>query len=61
MILIDEPFEHLDPVNRWYLRDFLFNLCHKRYTRQIIVSAYEETLARKFLAYDEEMINIICP
>ncbi len=48
-LLIDEPFEHLDSMNRKYLRDFLNDSIEKGYISQLIVTTYEETLTRTFL------------
>lgn len=48
-LLIDEPFEHLDSINRKYLRDFLSDSIKKGYISQLIITTYEETLTRTFL------------
>jgi DNA repair exonuclease SbcCD ATPase subunit len=48
-LLIDEPFEHLDSMNRKYLRDFLDDSIKKGYIFQLIITTYEETLTRTFL------------
>ena len=59
VLMIDEPFEHLDLANRTFLRDFLFQLCERKHVAQLVITTYEETLTRKFLTPGFEAVNII--
>lgn len=49
ILLLDEPLEHLDPHNRRLLASLLVAASdHERHPRQILVTTYEETVARRF-------------
>ena len=48
-VLLDEPFEHLDVVNRRSLLRFLETVCNKRLVRQMVVCTFEERLARAYI------------
>ncbi len=56
-LMIDEPLEHLDPVNRRSLMRFFLAACHNRFFDQALITTYEEALVRKYIS--EEDINII--
>lgn len=56
-MLIDEPLEHLDPVNRRSLIRFLVGAYRQDTFRQAIVATFEESLIRKYMS--EEGINVI--
>lgn len=51
-LLIDEPLEHLDPVNRRSLIRFLIEGYHKGAFKQAIVTTFEESLIRKYMSDD---------
>jgi len=48
-MLVDEPLEHLDAVNRWALVDYLVEICQKELPRQLIVTTIEESYLREYL------------
>lgn len=56
-LLIDEPLEHLDPVNRRSLIRFLIEAYHKGAFKQAIVTTFEESLLRKYMS--DEAVNVI--
>jgi exonuclease SbcC len=56
-LLIDEPFEHLDPVNRRSLIRFLVGAYRQDSFKQAIVATFEESLIRKYMS--QEGINVI--
>lgn len=56
-LLIDEPLEHLDSVNRRSLVRFLTSAYHREAFKQMIVTTFEESLIRKYLS--EEGISVI--
>jgi DNA repair exonuclease SbcCD ATPase subunit len=56
-LLIDEPLEHLDPVNRRSLVRFLTSAYHREAFKQVIVTTFEESLIRKYLS--EEGVSVI--
>lgn len=51
-LLIDEPLEHLDPVNRRSLIRFLVESYQQGLFKQAIIATFEETLVRKYLSQD---------
>ena len=51
-LLIDEPLEHLDPVNRRSLVRFLVQSYRRGMFKQVIVASFEEALVRKYLSED---------
>jgi len=56
-LLIDEPLEHLDPVNRRSLLRFLMGAYRRRSFEQAIVATFEESLIRKYMS--EKGVNVI--
>jgi exonuclease SbcC len=56
-LLIDEPLEHLDPINRRALIRFLVSAYRHKSFQQAIVTTFEETLIRKYMA--EEGLHVI--
>lgn len=56
-LLIDEPLEHLDSVNRRSLIRFLIGAYRRKSFEQAIVATFEESLIRKYMS--EEGINVI--
>jgi DNA repair exonuclease SbcCD ATPase subunit len=56
-LLIDEPLEHLDPINRRSLIRFLVGAYRRNSFRQAIIATFEESLIRKYMS--EEGINVI--
>jgi DNA repair exonuclease SbcCD ATPase subunit len=56
-LLIDEPLEHLDPVNRRSLIRFLVGGYRRRSFQQAIIATFEESLIRKYMS--EEGVNVI--
>ncbi len=51
-LLIDEPLEHLDPVNRRALVRFLVGAFRRNSFRQAIVATVEESLVRRYMSDD---------
>lgn len=56
-LMIDEPLEHLDPVNRRSLIKFLVDAYHHQIFGQAIIATFEESLIRKYQS--NEGVNII--
>ncbi|MDX1418080.1 MAG: hypothetical protein R3293_28015, partial [Candidatus Promineifilaceae bacterium] len=56
-MLIDEPLEHLDAVNRRSLIRFLIQAYRSGRFRQAIVATFEESLIRKYMSDDD--VNVI--
>ncbi len=56
-LMIDEPLEHLDPVNRRSLIRFLVSAFHGQLFEQAIIATFEESLIRKYTS--EEGVNVI--
>lgn len=56
-LMIDEPLEHLDPVNRRSLIRFLVQCYRRGIFKQAIVATFEESLIRKYLS--EDGVNVI--
>jgi ATPase subunit of ABC transporter with duplicated ATPase domains len=56
-LLIDEPLEHLDAVNRRSLIRFLIGAYKRDRFKQAIVATFEESLIRKYMS--DEGVNII--
>lgn len=52
-LLIDEPLEHLDPINRRSLIWFLVEAQRKGRFRQAIIATFEESLLRKYMSDDD--------
>ncbi len=49
-LLVDEPLEHLDAINRRSLVHFLVNAYKHSAFKQAIVATFEETLIRKYMS-----------
>jgi exonuclease SbcC len=58
-LMIDEPLEHLDPVNRRSLLRFLVNAYRGGAFQQAIITTYEEALIRKYMAEDEISVLLL--
>lgn len=56
-LLIDEPLEHLDAVNRRSLIRFLTSAYHRDAFNQLIITTFEESLTRKYIS--EEGVSFI--
>jgi DNA repair exonuclease SbcCD ATPase subunit len=56
-LLLDEPLEHLDPINRRSLIDFLIHVYQQGGFKQAIVATFEESLIRKYMSDDG--VNVI--
>jgi len=56
-LLIDEPLEHLDSVNRRSLIRFLTSAYHREAFNQLIITTFEESLTRKYIS--EEGVSFI--
>jgi DNA repair exonuclease SbcCD ATPase subunit len=56
-LLIDEPLEHLDPINRRSLIRFLVGAYRRGSFEQAIVATFEESLIRKYMS--EEGVKVI--
>ena len=56
-LMIDEPLEHLDPVNRRSLMRFLVQCYRRDIFKQAIVATFEESLIRKYLS--EDGVNVV--
>jgi len=56
-LLIDEPLEHLDTVNRRSLIRFLVSAYHRNAFNQMIITTFEESLIRKHTG--EEWVSVI--
>lgn len=56
-LLVDEPLEHLDPVNRRSLVRFLVDAYQRNMFSQAIVATFEESLIRKYMS--EDGVNVI--
>jgi DNA repair exonuclease SbcCD ATPase subunit len=56
-LMIDEPLEHLDPVNRRSLIRFLVDAYHHQIFGQAIIATFEESLVRKYQS--NEGVNIV--
>jgi DNA repair exonuclease SbcCD ATPase subunit len=56
-LMIDEPLEHLDPVNRRSLIRFLVDAFHHQIFGQAIIATFEESLIRKYQS--NEGVNIV--
>jgi DNA repair exonuclease SbcCD ATPase subunit len=58
-IMVDEPLEHLDPVNRRSLIRFLVQSYRRGMFKQAIVATFEESLIRKYLSEDGVKIVMV--
>ena len=56
-LLIDEPLEHLDSINRRSLIQFLIRAYRRGRFGQAIVATFEESLLRKYMS--DEDVNVI--
>ncbi|HBY94182.1 MAG: AAA family ATPase [Ardenticatenaceae bacterium] len=56
-LLIDEPLEHLDSINRRSLIRFLVKAHQKGAFQQVIVTTFEESLIRKYMS--DEAVHIV--
>jgi DNA repair exonuclease SbcCD ATPase subunit len=56
-LMIDEPLEHLDPVNRRSLIKFLVDAYNHQIFGQAIIATFEESLIRKYQSNDG--VNIV--
>ena len=59
LLLIDEPLEHLDPINRRSLIHFLMQAYRRGLYGQVFVATFEEALVRKYMA--DEGVHVIHP
>lgn len=55
---VDEPLEHLDPHARAYVAGTLAHLSSRDDLHQIIVTTYEEQLARQFQAEAPDLVHV---
>jgi DNA repair exonuclease SbcCD ATPase subunit len=55
-LMIDEPLEHLDPINRRSLIRFLVQSYRRGIFKQAIVATFEESLIRKYMS--EEGVSV---
>lgn len=58
-IMVDEPLEHLDPVNRRSLIRFLVQSYRRGMFKQAIVATFEESLIRKYLSEDGVKVVLV--
>lgn len=58
-IMVDEPLEHLDPINRRSLIRFLVQSYRCGMFKQAIVATFEESLIRKYLSEDGVKIVVV--
>jgi len=56
-MMIDEPLEHLDVVNRRSLVRFFVEALKKGFFEQMVVTTFEESLVRKYLS--EPGVNVV--
>jgi len=56
-MLMDEPLEHLDAVNRRSLVRFFIEALKKGFFEQMVVTTFEESLVRKYLS--EPGVNVV--
>jgi exonuclease SbcC len=56
-LMVDEPLEHLDPINRRSLIKFLVDGYHHQIFGQAIIATFEESLIRKYQS--NQGVNII--
>lgn len=56
-MLLDEPLEHLDAVNRAQIIGYLKRFHDAGLIKQLIITTFEETLTRNF--YKDEKVNLI--
>lgn len=56
-LMIDEPLEHLDPINRRSLIRYLVESYRQGHFSQMIITTFEESLIRKYLA--DEWVHVI--
>jgi exonuclease SbcC len=56
-LLIDEPLEHLDPINRRSLIRFLVGSHRRKSFEQAIIATFEESLIRKYMS--EKDVHVI--
>ena len=56
-LLLDEPLEHLDSINRRSLLQFLVDAHQNRMVGQLIITTVEESLLTKYI--DVENVNLI--
>lgn len=55
----DEPLEHLDPDVRRHVASVLSRVTKDNAVRQVVVTTYEEPLARKLLERDPEAVTLV--
>lgn len=56
-LLIDEPLEHLDPINRRSLIRFLVEAYNQGMFKQAVIATFEEALVRKYMS--NKGVNVI--
>jgi len=56
-LMVDEPLEHLDPVNRRSLMRFFMAACKNNFFEQALITTYEESLVRKYIS--DTNVNIL--
>ncbi|MFD7155796.1 AAA family ATPase [Kribbella sp. NPDC059898] len=60
LMLLDEPLEHLDPRNRWTIGRMLTDLTSQSVLDQLLVTTYEESLARRLALHgDRESVRVL--
>lgn len=58
-IWIDEPLEHLDPASRRHVASLLARAARPDSVQQIVVTTYEEPLARRLEARDPDRVRLV--
>jgi len=55
----DEPLEHLDPRRRAAVARTLVRASQTKTVRQVIITTYEERIARQLAAADPENVRVV--
>lgn len=56
-LMVDEPLEHLDPINRRSLIGFFIAACQNKFFEQALITTYEESLVRKYIS--DKNVNVL--
>jgi DNA repair exonuclease SbcCD ATPase subunit len=56
-LMVDEPLEHLDPINRRSLVGFFIAACQNKFFEQALITTYEESLVRKYIS--DKNVNVL--
>jgi ATPase subunit of ABC transporter with duplicated ATPase domains len=56
-LMVDEPLEHLDPINRRSLIGFFIAACQNNFFEQALITTYEESLVRKYIS--DNNVNVL--